>query len=188
MKKTLIGLPLALVVLTAGCVPVFGPAATPMMPYAYRPPAAYGPSVALSPSVAPIGRWDNVMMLPAGAALEVLRTDGTKTSAAFVTATSAAVRVQPDGGSEIEIPAALVLRIDRWLGGPEGAQSVARDAAKGALVGAGAIGVVGLLVGHMPPAHTFGAGAAGGAYQNAELGRAARRSVIVYLAAVSGAR
>jgi hypothetical protein len=58
----------------------------------------------------------------------------------------------------------------------------ARDAAKGAAVGAGAMGVLGLLVGAAPPARVVAAGAIASAYNSAETGRALRRTVTVYLA------
>ena len=167
-------------VATSACVPMYGPATHGISPYPYQP-AIYGPSVAVAPATLPVGRWDNVMMLPYGASIDVLTADGGRTSAAFVAATNTWVRVQ-SASREVEIAAEAVIRIDRWLGGPEGKESVARDAAKGAAVGAGAIGVMGLLFGRMPPARTFAAGAIVGGYDNAQAGRALRRSTTIYLA------
>jgi hypothetical protein len=180
MKKALIIIPFAASVVTTACVPMYG-AGMHAMPsaYAYRPPA-YGPSVSIAAGT-PVGRWDNVMMLPPGTALEILTADGQRIAAAFVTATNARLRVQSEAG-ETEIAADTVMRVDRWYGGPEGARSVARDAAKGAAVGAGAMGVLALLVGAPPPARVVGAGAIVGAYNYAEAGRVQRRTVIVYLA------
>ena len=182
MKKAFVIIPFA-AALTTACVPMYGVPSMHAIPaaYPYRGPAAYGPSVAAAPAALPVGRWDNVMMLPSGAPIEVLTTDGRRTSAGFVSATNSDVRVQSASG-ELTIPAVSVMRIDRWLGGPEGAQSVARDAARGAAVGAGAIGVMGLVVGRMPPVRTFAAGAVVGGYDNAQAGRALRRSIIIYLA------
>jgi hypothetical protein len=180
MKKARIIIPFAAAVVTTACVPMYG-AGMHGMPsaYAYRPPA-YGPSVSIAAGT-PVGRWDNVMMLPQGTSIEVLTADGQRTTAAFVSATNASVRVQSTAG-EADIPAETVIRIDRWYGGPAGARSVARDAAKGAAVGAGAMGVLGLLAGVAPPARVVAAGAITGAYSHAEAGRAMRTTVTVYLA------
>ena len=180
MKKALIIIPFAALSATAGCVPMYGaamhgsPAAFPLRP------AVYGPSVGMG-TAAPIGRWDNVMMLPRGMSIDVLTADGQRTTATFVTATNTLLRVESDAG-EVEIPAEAVIRIDRWYGGPAGTKSVARDAAKGAAVGAGAMGVLGLLTGVAPPSRVVAAGAITGAYNYAESGRAMRTSVVVYLA------
>jgi hypothetical protein len=182
MKKLLVIIPFAAAAMTTACAPMYG-AAMPGMPAAYpsRVPVMYGPSVPVATATVPFGRWDNVMMLPYGAAIEVLSADGRRTSAGFVSATNTSVRVQSAAG-EVEIPADSVIRIDRWSGGPEGARSVARDAARGAAVGAGAIGVMGLLLGRTPPARALAAGAIVGGYDNAQAGRALRRSIVIYLA------
>jgi hypothetical protein len=188
MKNVLIIIPFAAAALTTACVPMYGGPAMRGGPAAYLShPPAYGPSIPVPGAPVAVGRWDNVMMLPYGAAIEVLSADGQRTSARFVAATTAFVRVQSVSG-EAEIPAESVVRIDRWVGGPEGTQSVARDAARGAAVGAGAIGVLGLLVGRMPPARTFAAGAIVGGYDNAQTGRALRQSVTIYLAPAKAQR
>lgn len=180
MRKALMIIPFAAAATTAACVPMYGGALNGMSPaYPYRP-AVYGPSVPV-PTGSPVGRWDNVMMLPRGASIEVLTADGQRTTAAFVNATNTIVRVHSDAG-DTEIAADTVIRVDRWYGGPDRAGSVARDAAKGAAVGAGAMGVLGLLVGAAPPARVVAAGAIAGAYNSAETGRAVRRAVTVYLA------
>jgi len=184
MKKALIIIPFAAV--TAACVPMYGAGMHPgPSGYAYRPPA-YGPSVSIAAGT-PVGRWDNVMMLPRGASIEVLTADGQRTTATFVTATNTLLRMQADAG-EAEIAAETIIRVDRWYGGPAGGRSVARDAARGAAVGAGAMGVLGLLTGIVPPARVVAAGAIAGAYNYAETGRAMRTSVIVYLAPGSSPR
>ena len=127
MKKALIIIPFATLSATAGCMPMYGapmhasPSAFPLRP------AVYGPSVAMGTTV-PIGRWDNVMMLPRGTSIDVLTADGQRTTATFLIATNTVLRVQSDNG-EAEIPAESVIRIDRWYGGPVGSKSVARDAA-----------------------------------------------------------
>jgi len=187
MKKALMIIPFAAAATTAACVPMYGGALNGVTPaYPYRP-AVYGPSMPI-PTGSPVGRWDHVMMLPRGASIEVLTADGQRTAAAFVTATNSIVRVHTDAG-ETEIAADTVIRVDRWYGGPAGAASVARDAGKGAAVGAGAIGVLGLLVGAAPPARVVAAGAIAGAYNSAETGRAVRRTITVYLApSIAGGR
>ena len=184
-KRALIGLAAACSLMSAACVPAYGPGAMRMMPsFPYGPPV-YGPAMPVAPQSVPIGRWDNVMMLPGGAALDVLTTDGGRTAGTFISATYTILRVQVPDAREVQIAASDVVRIDRWFGGPQGAPSATRDAAKGAAVGAGAVGVLGLLAGRLPPARVFAAGAIVGAYQNEETARAYRHSVIVYLAAQS---
>jgi hypothetical protein len=186
MKKALIIIPFAAAAATAACMPMYGAAAMHPMPQVYPlRPGAYGASVSIG-SGGPIGRWDNVMMLPRGTSVEVLTADGQRTTATFVAATKTLLRVQADAG-EREIASETIIRIDRWYGGPVGAQSVTRDAAKGAAVGAGAIAVLGLLTGVAPPSRVVAAGAITGAYNYAEAGRAMRTSVIVYLAPGSSA-
>ena len=181
MKKALIIIPFAAVSATAGCVPMYGAAVhgSPAAAFPLRP-AVYGPSVGMG-TATPVGRWDNVMMLPHGTSIDVLTADGQRTTATFVTATNTVLRVESDAG-DAEIPAETVVRIDRWYGGAAGPKSVARDAAKGAAVGAGAMGVLGLLIGVAPPPRVVAAGAIAGAYSYAESGRSMRTSVIVYLA------
>jgi hypothetical protein len=179
MKKALIIIPFAAAAAATGCVPMYG-AGMRAMPgaYPYRP--VYGPSVSI-PMASPVGRWDNVMMLPRGASIEVLTADGQRTTAGFVAATNTVLRLQSNAG-EKEISAGEIMRVDRWYGGPDGARSTARDAAKGAAVGAGAMGVLGLLAGVAPPARVVAAGAIAGAYESAEAGRAQRHTVTIYLA------
>ena len=187
MKNVLMIIPFAVAAVTTACVPMYsGSAMRGMPPAALSRSPTYGPSIPVAAPAA-VGRWDNVMMLPYGAAIEVLSAEGQRTSARFVAATTAFVRVQSVAG-EAEIPAEAVLRIDRWLGGPEGTPSVVRDAARGAAVGAGAVGVLGLLVGRMPPARTLAAGAIVGGYNNAQTGRALRQSVTIYLAPAKAQR
>jgi hypothetical protein len=177
MKKIMSICPL--MVAMAACVPVYGPSA--MSGGFPRGPASYGPSFRPAPEGVPIGRWDNVMLLPVGAAVQVLTKQGTVTTATFVTATNTSLQLRGDSGA-LDIAAETIERVDRLWGGPAGTRSVARDAARGAALGAGAVGVLGLLAGHAPPARLFGAGAIGVAYENAEMGRGLRTSTIIYLA------
>src|SRR5512132_4438809 len=126
MKQVLIIIPLAAAAATSACVPAtYGPGLAAMPPYAYRPPV-YGAGVPVASL--PVARWENVMMLPGRASIDVLTADGRRTSAAFVSATNTILRVRA-GSSEIDIAAGSVVRIDRWFGGAAGSESVARDAA-----------------------------------------------------------
>jgi hypothetical protein len=59
---------------------------------------------------------------------------------------------------------------------------VVKDGARGAAFGAGVVGVLGLITGHVPPPRLFGAGAIVGAYQNYELAGLARGATTIYLA------
>lgn len=176
MKKAVIIIPLAAAAVTAACAPIYRPGMYGAAPYH---PAAYGASIPMT-AAAPMGRWDNVMLLSGGTALEILTADGQRISATFAGATNTMLRVHSEAG-DAEIAAEKVVRVDRWYGGPEGARSVTRDAAKGAAVGAGTIGVLGLLTGVAPPSRTVAAGAIMGAYNFAETGRTLRRTVTVYL-------
>ena len=179
MKRLLIVIPFAMG-LTA-CVPIYGASAPragyPVYPY--RGP--YGPAAGVAPAALPIGRWDNVMMQPHGAWLDVLTADGHRNSGTFVTASNEFVRLKVEG-SEIDIAVDSVVRVDRLFGGPESSQTIGRDAMRGAAVGAGAVAVLGLVAGRTPPPRLFAAGAIGAAYENAQAGRELRSSTIVYLA------
>ena len=180
MMKLLAVLPC--VVIAAGCVP----AAFPGHQMAFGYPAAgaaYGPTVRLQEAAPPIGRWDNVMMLATGTSVQVLRMDGGVASGRVVAADSSMLRLRVASG-EVELAAGEVMRVDRL----EGAGSVVRDAAKGAAVGAGAVGVLGLVAGQVPPARLFAAGGITGAYSNAELGISARGASTIYLAAAVAPR
>jgi hypothetical protein len=182
MKSLLVIVPCA--ALAAGCaVPIQTLAgAYPggyVNPYAQRPmyPRPVGPQVNLAASL-PIGRWDNVMMSAAGTPLVVLMMNGTTANGALVSATSESVRLHVAAG-EVELPAADVMRVDRLRGG---AGDVVKDGARGAAFGAGVVGVLGLIAGHVPPPRLFAAGGIIGAEQNIELARLAKGSTTIYLA------
>lgn len=185
MKKLLFIIPFAIG--ATACVPMYGAngphAGYP--PYPYRGP--YGPAFGVASAALPIGRWDNVIMQPEGAWLDVLTADGRRTAGALVTATNDFVRLRLESG-EVDIASDGVLRVDRFIGGPQGPESVKRDAATGAAFGAGVVGVLGLVAGRVPPARLFAAGAIAGAYQNAEAGRYLRSSTIIYLAPAAARR
>jgi hypothetical protein len=178
MRKLLAVVTLA--TLTSAC-------ATAGYPYQQLPPGyypgsrVYGPQMGLppyQPAVQPIGRWDNVMMLAAGTTVQVLLMDGGVATGRVAAADSSSLSLRVVSGN-VELASAKIVRIDR-LDGPE---SAVKDGAKGAALGAGVVGVLGLIAGKAPPARLFAAGGIIGAYNNVELGQAARRNAIIYLAA-----
>lgn len=174
MRKLLFIVPF--IGLTAGCMyPVQSmsgayPRQRPMYP------RAAGPQVNLASL--PVGRWDNVMMTAVGTPLLVLMMNGTTASGDVVSATSDTLRLRVASG-EVDLAAAEVMRVDRLSGG---ARSVVKDGARGAAFGAGVVGVLGLIVGHMPPPRLFAAGAIVGAEQNVQLGSLGRGAATIYLA------
>lgn len=182
MKKLLavmvVMVPTAL--LTSACVPA---TYLPRSPYsghwAAHPPHAPAPAPANTPL--PIGRWDNVMMLEVGTPLQVLTLDGIVTSGSYVAATGAMLRVRA-GSTEREIEAAQVMRVDRLAGA--GARSGVQAGTKGAALGAGVVGVLGLIVGRVPPPRLFLAGAIAGAAQGVQAAQWQRGSTMIYLAPV----
>jgi hypothetical protein len=169
----------ALTLTCAACAPMPyqagrypGPYA-PVNPYAFRAPR---PEAQAGPAV---GRWDNVMLLPAGTPVQVLMMDGRKAGGNLTSADATILRIVTASG-EVELAAIDVMRVDRL---PEPAsRQYGKAAAAGAAAGAGLAGVAGLIVGHMPPARIFAAGAiigAGAALQDASY---ARGPVMIYLA------
>jgi len=173
MKKLVLILPM--IGLTAGCVyPAQSLSGYPRQRPMY--PRAAGPQFDLASL--PVGRWDNVMMTAVGTPLLVLMKNGTTASGDVVSATSETLRLRVASG-EADLAADEVMRVDRLSGG---ARSVVKDGARGAAFGAGVVGVLGLIVGHVPPPRLFAAGAIVGAEQNAQLGSLARGSVTIYLA------
>ena len=147
-------------------------------PYAQRPmyPRPVGPQFNLASL--PIGRWDNVMMSAVGTPLLVLLMNGTTANGALVSATSETVRLHVAAG-DVELQAADVMRVDRLRGGTRDA---VKDGARGAAFGAGVVGVLGLIAGHVPPPRLFVAGGIIGAEQNIELAQVAKGSTTIYLA------
>lgn len=122
-----------------------------MNPY----PSRYRPEPA---STSVVGRWDNVMMLAAGTPVQVLTMDGGKAAGEVTSADVSALRLLTASG-EVALEADQVMRVDRVTA----YKDYRAAAGRGAAIGAGAVGVMGLLVGHMPPARVFGAGAIMGA-------------------------
>ena len=140
---------------SSACAPLYGSAFGPRARgWAAAPaPAAIGPSLNLA---AVTGRWDNVMMLPKEARIRVLQMDGVQAEGEVVSVAATALKLRTAGG-EFEIAAEQVARIDRV-----GSSRVIRSALSGAAHGAGAVGLLGLIVGDMPPARLFAAGAIAG--------------------------
>jgi hypothetical protein len=173
MKKLLLIIPF--MGLTVGCAyPVQSlPGYSGQRPMYPRTP---GPQFNLASL--PIGRWDNVMMTAVGTPLLVLMMDGTTATGNVVAATSDSLRLRVASG-EVELAAADVMRVDRLSGG---ARNVVKDGARGAAFGAGVVGVLGLIAGHMPPPRLFAAGGIVGAHQSIELAGLARGSSTIYLA------
>ena len=174
MRQLLLIVPL--IGLTTGCV---YPAQSLSGAYPrQRPmyPRAAGPQFNLASL--PVGRWDNVMMTAVGTPLLVLMKDGTTASGDVVSATSEMLRLRVASG-EVDLVAVDVMRVDRLSGG---ARSVVKDGARGAAFGAGAVAVLGLIVGHVPPPRLFAAGAIVGAEQNAQIGSLERGATTIYLA------
>jgi len=145
------------VMLTTGCAPGLYTAAAMTRP---RPAARIHVERPAEPP--PVGRWDNVMMLEPGTPVKVLTMDGTVVTGRFLTANTVTLRIESAQTTSLAV--ANVMRVDR-LGTAPGI--VAREGAKGAALGAGVAGVIGLLVGVAPPPRVFAGAAVIGAYQGA---------------------
>jgi hypothetical protein len=162
--------------LSAGCSPMLYSGYT-------RPPvtAPFGPPAAMGPL--PIGRWDNVMRLPHGSTIDVLTPDGTPNVGLIQMATATTVTVQVDG-HDVEIDRVRIIRVDLVdLPGSE-AQAVARSGARGALLGAGAMALVGFVIGGSawpPPGALIRAGVAGGAVSGVQSSLTNRQGRMIYL-------
>jgi hypothetical protein len=65
---------------------------------------------------------------------------------------------------EVELASTRIMRVDRLAS----EDSAVKDGARGAAFGAGVVGVIGLIVGKVPPARLFAAGGIIGAYNNVE--------------------
>ena len=163
--------------LSAGCSPMLYSGYT-------RPPgtAALGPPAAMGPL--PIGRWDNVMRLPHGSVIDVLTPDGSPNVGMIRLATASTVTIQVDG-RDVEIDRVKVIRVDLVdLPGAE-VQAAARTGARGALLGAGAMALVGLVIGGSawpPPSALIRAGVAGGAVSGVQSSLTNRQGRMIYLA------
>ena len=173
MKKLLIVLIPAL--LTSGCASALYTAAvlSPRMGHASHRYGGHTPVAEPSP----VGRWDNVMMLDIGTPLKVLTMDGTVITGSFIAANNKTLRL--DTPSEGTLAMKDVMRVDR-LGAPVG--TVVKGGAKGAALGAGVVGVTGLLLGVAPPPRVFAGGALIGSYMGATDAAGAPRRGTIYVA------
>ena len=178
MKKVLAVL-LPLTILCAACVPAGYRRGAYPGPHVRTHPYPYGYGRTEVPSSSVVGRWDNVMLLPAGTPVQVLMMDGRKAGGEVMSADATTLRMLAVSG-QVDLAAAEVMRVDRL---PLSQSREYREAAsRGAAWGAGAVGLIGLLVGHMPPARMFAAGAIMGAAQSAENLSLVRGPVMIYLA------
>ena len=175
MRKALVIVPLA--VLTTGCSQLLYPGlGHPMMaPYSRRTAALAMP---------PIGRWDNVMRLPAASTVDVLTVDGVPTVGSIVSATAQSVTLR-SGGVDVRVDRREIVRVDLVdLAGSEVAE-VAKSTARGAALGAAAVTVVGAVIGGQawpPPGVLVRAGVAAGAASGLQTGLATRQRRILYIA------
>lgn len=133
--------------MSVGCAPLYGGAG--------RPYVRAIPSPVSSPDV--VGRWDNVMMLPPRARVQVLLLDGGRAEGDVLLASANALKLAVAAG-EIEIAVENVARVDRAA-----TSDGVRRGLRGALHGVGGIGVLALLTGHKPPVRQYAAGAILGA-------------------------
>ena len=165
-------------------------ATTACAPLLYPPshgfPQRRGHTAMVRPPDPPIGRWDNVVGLPAGVVLGIVTANGDVHTGSFVKAGMQWLRVA-GGRGDIELARADVMRVE-ILGHAAGginADAVVGGAAKGAATVAGAMMLVPyLLTGDVwvPPARFWGLGAALGAAGAVQKGRLDAQSRTVYLA------
>ena len=103
------------------------------------------------------------MMTAVGTPLFVLMMNGNMASGDMVSASDVNLRLQVASGT-VDLSASDIMRVDRVTKNGD----VVKDGGRGAAFGAGVVAVLGLMVGHVPPAHLFAAGAIIGAEQNIE--------------------
>lgn len=171
----------ALAVATTGCVPA--PYHGPTTPFGYPAGSMRGPGVRLQPAAQPFGRWDNVMMLGVGTTVQVLTMDGGLASGEVIAADVRRLRLKVAAG-EVDLAFGDVMRVDRV----EAAGSTTRKAARGAAIGAGAVGVIGLIVGRVPPPRMFAAGGIVGAYNELQSTAMIGGPATIYLASAVAQR
>jgi hypothetical protein len=169
----------AAAVLTAGCSPLMYNGASGM--YRPIPPPYYGHPQS---EVVPTGRWDNVMRLPRTSTIDVLTKDGAATVGLIMSSDVQTVHLHANG-AEVAIARADIIRVDLVNLAGSDSRAVVRKAARGALLGAGAVALVTGVIGSQswpPPGQAMRAGIAMGAVGagQAELTRRAGR--LLYLA------
>ena len=171
----------AAALLATGCAPLMYPGAQPG-PYGYTPSSRA--RAAYAPEPPPYERWDNVMRLPHGAVIDVLTRDGAANVGPFAGADIRRVRLLGDR-QEREIDRAEVVRVDLVSLPGSGIRAVARGAAGGALLGAGAAALfAGVIGGELwpPPGVLLRSGAAIGGLAGGSAVAANRQSRLIYLA------
>jgi hypothetical protein len=173
MKRFMLLLPLLAIV--GGCAYPASSLSNGYSPQYPMRPRPHGPQ--LSVATLPVGRWDNVMMTAVGTPLFVLMMNGNMASGEVISATSDALRLHVASG-EVNLAASEVMRVDRVTTN----RDTVKDAARGAAFGAGVVGVLGLIVGHVPPPRLFAAGAIIGANQGVLDSRLAQGATMIYLA------
>jgi hypothetical protein len=114
------------------------------------------------------------MMLRTGTPVQVLTMEAGLTEGRLLSATGTRLSLQTAAGESV-LTAADVVRVDLV------AASAVSQGLRGAATGAGAVGVLGLLAGRMPPARVFAAGAITGAYAAAQVQLLAPGPQTVYL-------
>ena len=171
----------AAALLASGCAPFLYPGAQPG-PYGSAPPSRS--RAAYAPEPPPYERWDNVMRLPHGAIIDVLTSDGAANVGPFAGADIRSVRLLGDKQAR-EIDRAEVVRVDLVSLPGSGIRAVARGAAGGALIGAGAAALFsGVIGGELwpPPGVLLRGGAAVGGLAGGSAVAANRQSRLIYLA------
>ena len=175
--KNVLSLAVPMCVLLSGCVaarhhtgpPPGGPSARPVMSLSPLVPGYAG--------VSPIGRWDVVMTLEPGHAVQVLMPDATVVKGTVVGVTFSSLRVRA-GAGDLDLPATDVMRVDSVIAPGPGPL---RNGAVGAAWGVGLVALVGLVVGRVPPAGAFVGTAALAANQSIQYGRRPRDPVTIYV-------
>jgi hypothetical protein len=162
-----------LTLVTTACSPAGYPVGTAFNSYGR---GRIGPTYEV-PGQLPVGRWDNVMMMPVGAVVQVLLIDGSRPAGSVVSAAVDRVRIHTAAG-DVDLPSRDVMRVDRQVAP---VRSAVQDGARGAAFGAGVVGVLGLIAGRVPPPRLFLAGGIIGAYQDVELNRHSGGASIIYL-------
>lgn len=175
MKK--LAMVVAAALLSSGCAPLMYRGHHPLSLSPPRPTGHVHPAP-------PVGRWDLVMRLPQGAVVDVLTRDGTAHVGAVMGASETAV-VLKMADAERPIARLAVIRVDLVDLPGSGIGAVARGAAGGALLGAGAAGLVAAVIGGdawPPPGWLLRGGAAVGGLTGGEAALLQRRGGLVYLA------
>jgi hypothetical protein len=125
----------------------------------------------------PIGRWDVVMKLEPGHAVQVLMADGGVVKGAVVGGTFTSLRVRA-GAGERDLSASDVMRVDSMKAPGPGPL---RKGAEGAAWGAGLVALLHVAVGASPQPRALAAGAALAAGQSILYERVGSEPVTIYV-------